>query len=115
MMKITKDQLMQIILEELSPQRIQEASTFQMSKYDEESNNIMMMTGVVMAGIQAQAGLSLGEEDEYEYGQDVRSIFENNMPVTNALVDIFMEIRAGGTGVDEPESMSHEDVEEEDA
>ena len=103
-MKITKRQLLQLI---------QEVGPFQMSRKAEESNNIMMMTSVVMTGMETQAGETLDEDEEYEYGQEVRSIFENNMHVTTALVDIFMDIRMGGDRIPKPESMSPEDVEEE--
>tara|TARA_Y100000310_G_scaffold266883_1_gene278607 strand:+ start:2704 stop:3090 length:387 start_codon:yes stop_codon:yes gene_type:complete len=93
-MKITRNNLRKLIL--------QEVSSFQMKQYDNESNNILMMTSVIMTGMQTQTGQTLDEDDEYEYGQEIRHILENNMPVTKALSDVFMEIRSGG-GFKDPE------------
>jgi len=73
-----------------------------MSKYDEESNNIMMMVGVIMAGIQTLTGKDLDEDEEYEFGQEVRHILENNIDTTSALASVFMEIRSGGGFKGEP-------------
>ena len=85
-MKITRRQLRQIIHE----------STYHMAKYDDDSNKIMAMTSVVMRGIQVSLGKELSEDEEYEYGQEVRHTLENNMPVLNMLYDIFTEIKTGG-------------------
>jgi len=85
-MKITRRQLRQMIHE----------STYHMTKYDDDSNKIMAMTSVVMRGIQVSLGKELSEDEEYEYGQEVRHTLENNMPVLNMLYDIFTEIKTGG-------------------
>ena len=113
-MKITKDQLMQIILEELSPQRFQEATSFQDVQQTED--DIASMTSVVMTGIMTgmltQTGETLDEDEERDYRTQLYSIFKNNMPVTTALAEIFSKLRAGGFEVDEPESMSPESDED---
>jgi len=98
-MKITRNNLRKLILREVS--------SFQMKQYDNESNNILMMTSIIMTGMQTQTGQMLDEDEEYEYGQEVRHILETNMPVTKALSDVFMEIRTGGGFKDpEPESVA---------
>ena len=88
-MKITRNNLRKLILREVS--------SLQMKKHDNESNNIMMMVGVIMTGMQTITGQDLDEDEEYEYGQEVRYLLEKNIGTTNALADVFMEIRSGET------------------
>ena len=103
-MKITRSQLRQLI---------SEASSYQMAKYDEQSNNIMMMTGIIMSGMQIQTGSELDEDDEYEYGQEVRYQLEKYPALTDFLAGIFMEIRSGGRFP--AATAGTEDVEEDEA
>jgi len=102
-MKITKRQLRQLI--------VSEASSYQMAKYDEQSNNIMMLTGIIMTGMQMQTGSELDEDDEYEYGQEVRYQLEKYPALTDFLAGVFTEIKSGGRF---PVTSGVEDVEAED-
>ena len=93
-MKITRSKLVELL---------GEASSFQMARFDKDSQDIMTATGIFLQGIQVLIGEELDEEDEYEYGQDIRSIFERNIEVTRNLAALFLEIRAGRREPSEPE------------
>ena len=84
-MKITRKKLRQLI---------DEASQISsLRSYDKDSQDIMTITGLILRGIQTVIGEDLVEEDQYEYGQDIRAILEKNIQATRNLAEIFEEIR----------------------
>ena len=89
-MKITRRQLRRII--------ISEVSQYQMSKYDQASSNVKMIAELIMSGMETLSGQALSQEDKYEYGEDVISMLNKYMEPngSEAIADIFMEIRLGG-------------------
>jgi hypothetical protein len=118
-MKITRRQLRKLI---------REASSLQMAQYDNRSDDIMIVTSLILSGIDGGLALMPGrpqltDEESYEYGQDIRVIVENQLPVRSAkaLADIWREVKTGGGFEDPvgdvmtPEPTPEEEAEEEDA
>jgi hypothetical protein len=118
-MKITRRQLRKLI---------REASSLQMAQYDNRSDDIMIVTSLILSGIDGGLALMSGrpqltDEESYEYGQDIRVIVENQIPVRSAkaLADIWREVKTGGGFEDPvgdvmaPEPTPEEEAEEEDA
>ena len=118
-MKITRRQLRKLI---------REASSLQMAHYDNRSDDIMIVTSLILSGIDGGLALMSGrpqltDEESYEYGQDIRSIVENQLPERSAkaLADIWREVKTGGGFEDPvgdvmtPEPTPEEEAEEEDA
>jgi hypothetical protein len=86
-MKITRRKLKELISES--------SQISAMKSYDKDTQDIMTTTTVILRGILTLSGEELSEEDEYEYGQDIRAVLEKDINTARRIAEIFVEVRSG--------------------
>ena len=116
-MNVTKLKLKQIIQEELTSLSEQGLSASRMSQGETESENMAIVKDIIMLGLEAYTSGKMSKEDELEYGDDVQSVLERNVPMTKSIADIVREIdqQGGrqGSGSGAPPGSALDDFDEE--
>ena len=99
-MKITRNSLRKLILHEVS--------SYQMSRYDNASDNIKIVAELIMAGMSTLSGQNISPRDRYEQGEEVIHLLSKYMEPNGiqAIADVFMEIRSGGSSEDPSRTIS---------